>query len=187
MGLGERMPTYRFQCDSCEGYYEEVFHGYEERGPFECKCGGSLERTMKGCIPGLKFVGKGWNDKDRKIDEHMDWVGQVMAEPVCASEIDEGKDMLREREQEKGYPEGYLTGDRPQETKLVEAKTGQQVDISKMVDAGLATQGAVEKKIADSVKAGDLVEVKQTKLQGAEKIKKRAKAQAAERRRTTGS
>ena len=180
------MPTYNFQCDKCEGMYEETFYGYEERGAFDCKCGGILKRTMKGCIPGLKFVGKGWNDKDRKIDEHMDWVGQVMAEPVCASEIDEGKDMLREREQEKGYPEGYLTGDRPTETHLVEAKSGQHVDISKMADAGLATPEAVEKKIADSVKAGELVEVERVKTQGMEKIKKRAKAQAAERRRTTG-
>ena len=190
------MPTYRFQCDSCEGFYEELFMSYDCPSQLKCECGGVLNKTIKGIIPNLKFVGRHWPDRERKLDEHMDWVDRVRAEPVCNSEIDEGKDMMREREKEKGYPEGYLSGDRPKETKLVEAKTGQHVDINQLTNSmgyGNSTDGRriakeqVERSIADRKKAGELIEVEQTKLQGAKKIKERAKAQAKERRRTTGS
>jgi len=148
---------------------------------------------MAGVVPGLKFVGKGWADKERKLDEHMAWVDRVQQEPVCASEMDEGKGMLKEREKEKGYPPGYLTGERETEKVLVKKNGGQMID-KNVLAKGLSKhmpQDRAERQVSELLdrgkKEGDLVEVTRQKRQGMDSIKKRAKAQAAERPRTTGS
>jgi predicted nucleic acid-binding Zn ribbon protein len=190
--------SYHYYCQECnallEGWRAHCV-SEEEDVPEECPhCKGDAFRTMRGIVPGLQFKGAGWPDKDRKIDKHMQWVEQVQSEPVCASEMDEGKHMLRERESDKGYPEGYLTGERPKEKVLVEKTTETVIDKNVLVDKLSPHMGrdkAYQKasEAIDKGKAhGDFVEVTRTKKsQGPEVMKQRAKDQKAQRQRQSGS
>jgi len=132
------MPTYHYECEKCGEIQEQFRLSYKgtdelELDCVECQDKTKHNKTLKG-IKGFGIVkkGKGWPDKDRKLDDHIAWTQRVMAEPVSDSEMKEGKDMMREREKEKGYTEGTLTGDRPTETVLVESKSGHSIDAKRM-------------------------------------------------------
>lgn len=210
------MPVYHYECTECETIQEQFRFSYKGAEELELDCPGcgktvKHNKTMKGIKSyGVIFKGKGWPDKDRKIDNHIKWAQHVMDEPACDSEVEEGKHMLRERESDKGYAPGTLTGDREQETVLVEAQTGHNIDpntMARQLAAGVKTEltkgvelskkikdgkqlsrqaAAKAKDVADRVikdkkRKGEVVEVKRTKLQGKEKLKERAKRQAQDR------
>lgn len=132
----KHMVVYGFECADCKELWQAKFPMGECPAVFEATkafeadrntswwhptphetclktCSGEFHRTYRGMPPpAFKIKGHSY-DKERKINKHMKWVESVMAEPACASEIKEGKDMIKEREKEKGLPEGTLSGNRP--------------------------------------------------------------------------
>lgn len=183
------MPTYNFDCPKC-GLFEVFYLKYNPSDIEVCPtCEGAGVRTLKGCIPSISKKGVGWPDKDRKIDDHISYVQRVMKEPVSHSEIKEGNDMLKEREQQKGLPEGYLSGNRPTEEVLVKANDKKAiVDREKLVQqlntkTGVQARDALN-KLDKQIATGEVVKVKKQKGVGKEAIKQRAKHQAQERRKT---
>lgn len=195
------MPIYVYRCENCQQEYEEYVYSSknieEEIEIEECTlptCPNVVKRVF---VPGrIGFIKKGrdWPDKERSIDKHMQEVHRAMNEGFTSqNEYKEGMDMLREREKEKGLPEGHLSGNRPKETAEVTADGKASIDrlsLAKKLDIEYKERTGVNAPIEQIVRmtddrikqsVGETVTVQRTKRQGREQLKRRAKEQQRDR------
>lgn len=188
------MPLHTYKCDTCFGELEQYFAKasqvvesieLESCGRSDCPC---IAHKLFSCQFSYKIAG--WSpDKERKQEDHMKYVDQVMSEGVDPSEVKEGNDMLREREKMKGLPEGALSGKRPTEAKEVSAggATIDRLALAKKIDSTYAEKHGVHAPIErivemtnDKVKetVGSTAVAQKVVRQGKEQLKRRAKQQA---------
>lgn len=95
------MPIYLLVCDDC---YNEIdyYSSIDERDNYQEQCCGKrMRRSMTSFSNVIIFRGSGWPIKTGKIDKWVNFVEQTCSEPACASEINEGLDMIKERKKLK--------------------------------------------------------------------------------------
>ncbi len=146
---------YRYQCKSCltlsESEVSTSDKPREWRPPFAIACsaceGGKAVRIW-GCDVGIQndsdavkhigqsnsnasnieFVGSGFPDSDRKIQEEVDELEALMDEPPTRHDIAAANQQMEELERERGKPKGFYSGEREMESVEFQKMTDQEME-----------------------------------------------------------
>ena len=110
------MPLYDFEC-ACGKHFQQSFSMADVPTGIPCTCGSTAAKIITGCA-----LIKGGTTQELRRQDEFDRILQLMDEPASDSEIQTGKEMLKERERMLGKPEGSLSGDYPKEQVEVESK-----------------------------------------------------------------
>lgn len=64
------MPTYAYQCLSCETAFDRKLPLKEYKTPQECpECGGETKKLIT--VPRFNLTGDGWQSKNQRVRQHM--------------------------------------------------------------------------------------------------------------------
>ncbi len=211
---------YRYFCNGCGAYNERAFFGKlndpEWNPPEHVNCDAcgddayrmydstvmvdashatetqTLDRPTSGHSQ-FDLVGSGFPGQDIRTAEQADEIEQIMDEPLTDEEMAVGRHMLEEREREKGFTPGALSGERPQEDVVMiemtpeeyrkhqrETKQQMERDFGPSVGAVEAKQSLDGSKVVVQTKDGKKkiqIVGQRTVRQGEEKLKQRAQEQ----------
>lgn len=132
---------YHYKCKSCYTLSEVDISLSDKdsnwRPPFNIQCPSCNQKSIRvwGCNIGvqnnsdevknvgqskssannIEFVGKGFPDSDRKIQEEIDEIESLMDEPPTQYDIAAANQQMEELEREKGKPKGFYSGERERE------------------------------------------------------------------------
>lgn len=86
------MPTYEYECPTCEDV-TEVFHGMTQKPRVRCQVCGSRRRKLLGTGAGIIFKGGGFYETDYRSDSYR--AGQKAASSSSSSSSSASKDAAK--------------------------------------------------------------------------------------------
>lgn len=119
-------PKETIECDNCGGEASRLFGcdiGMDNKSDVTKHVGNTTSGQSS-----LQFVGKGFSDTDRRVNDEIGEIDRLMSEPPTAYDIEAGKQQAAEVELEKGKPIGSISGIRETEDVTVRSVDQQEAE-----------------------------------------------------------
>jgi hypothetical protein len=145
-------PDEMIPCDNCGGEAVRIFGcdiGMDNKSDETRHIGQTTSSKSN-----LQFVGKGFADVDRRVENEVAEIDRLMSEPPTEYDIEAGKQQAAEIEREKGKPVGSISGNRETENVTIKAVDHAEAERNRIA----ASQKLVNKLEAEMVVGPDEME-----------------------------